>query len=171
MRPGPIRPGDLLQPGRHGLGLAVASMRPGPIRPGDEQNRREMAGEFLIRFNEARADSPGRSRPAPQPRQLGLASMRPGPIRPGDAQGRGEHPPGSGGFNEARADSPGRSWRRPCRGSPPRCFNEARADSPGRLLTRPPVLVRSRPASMRPGPIRPGDSHDITGLSGPLELQ
>ena len=67
------------------------------------------------------------------------ASMRPGPIRPGDLQVSARlesgHHVAMVGFNEARADSPGRVPRQvSCdgRGSPSR-------------------------ASMRPGPIRPGD--------------
>ena len=36
-------------------------------------------------------------------------------------------------------------------------FNEARADSPGRLATGVPSEYRAVEASMRPGPIRPGD--------------
>ena len=61
MRPGPIRPGDLilkLSPSA----MVVASMRPGPIRPGD-------LGDHAL----------AEPRPA--------ASMRPGPIRPGDSGG------------------------------------------------------------------------------------
>ena len=109
-------------------------MRPGPIRPGD--------GGLLTRwsmdsssFNEARADSPGRSEDDAVHDSAGTgASMRPGPIRPGDCGRFGDQPvlvPAR--FNEARADSPGRFPLSVWRAAGVRdCFNEARADSPGR---------------------------------------
>ena len=84
-------------------------MRPGPIRPGDLGYACYNAGLGWIRFNEARADSPGRSDP------------------PDDTHPRGQR------------------------------FNEARADSPGRFRPHPYELQLALDASMRPGPIRPGD--------------
>ena len=90
--------------------------------------------------------------------------MRPGPIRPGDnaeLTAIGEH---LRGFNEARADSPGRCrGNRPCPG-PPNRFNEARADSPGRYRPSDAVQEDVTGASMRPGPIRPGDKGEATHL-------
>ena len=60
-------------------------MRPGPIRPGDPHRPLLLNTELWARFNEARADSPGRYRD------------------------RGTLVRGGGkSFNEARADSPGR---------------------------------------------------------------
>ena len=109
-------------------------MRPGPIRPGDygggRGNRREGP-----RFNEARADSPGR-----------LLTRK---IKGGVTVG----------FNEARADSPGRLSRARFRAVPFKaCFNEARADSPGRFgAAAAAAKAAKETASMRPGPIRPGD--------------
>ena len=132
MRPGPIRPGD----GPLGVLFALlvqASMRPGPIRPGDlgEAGRDRPPDP---RFNEARADSPGRcDDPYGQDAAADCASMRPGPIRPGDGAASTSESGMSSSFNEARADSPGRccSTRMP-RSKTMKSFNEARADSPGR---------------------------------------
>ena len=59
MRPGPIRPGDGMSDDQSVLDN-VASMRPGPIRPGDRSLT--VVDRFnSASFNEARADSPGRS--------------------------------------------------------------------------------------------------------------
>ena len=164
MRPGPIRPGDPVaesgsvpdgrslelgfnearadSPGRfrcYAVSVPMttalpASMRPGPIRPGDPLQPSRHRPRKPKRFNEARADSPGRC----------LHDTMPGPSVTHAA-----------GFNEARADSPEASRARDqCR----HCFNEARADSPGRCpawWTE--TTIRASYASMRPGPIRPGD--------------
>ena len=66
-------------------------------------------------------------------------------------------------FNEARADSPGRLSEADRNTLVTLGFNEARADSPG----RPDGIGGEQPfefASMRPGPIRPGDeTHLVTG--------
>ena len=132
MRPGPIRPGDKILEQSLTESM-LASMRPGPIRPGDT------AEVFLaaVAVN---------------------ASMRPGPIRPGDPRPVASALPRWPGFNEARADSPGR-WplRRYIRQMTKYRFNEARADSPGRYPRPPRHVLRHPEASMRPGPIRPGD--------------
>ena len=63
-------------------------MRPGPIRPGDPKRGHD--GEPVSwRFNEARADSPGRLGDHKHDLRRHLrASMRPGPIRPGDRKDR-----------------------------------------------------------------------------------
>ena len=50
-------------------------MRPGPIRPGDVGWRTAMV-QGSTRFNEARADSPGRSRAQARERYGERASMR-----------------------------------------------------------------------------------------------
>ena len=82
MRPGPIRPGDEREDKIAGV-RTEASMRPGPIRPGDGTSGPH--GASSRRFNEARADSPGRlGLQRDVARQAIVASMRPGPIRPGD---------------------------------------------------------------------------------------
>ena len=108
MRPGPIRPGDLVRIGSRASPKGGASMRPGPIRPGDSPVRGN-AGDCRRRFNEARADSPGRSLGARSLREAVLpASMRPGPIRPGDHCTDRKEWFRWKSFNEARADSPGR---------------------------------------------------------------
>ena len=133
-----------------------ASMRPGPIRPGDGAVKYRPPGSTR-RFNEARADSPGRWRKGRTTlSQFPLASMRPGPIRPGD------HPLRPGRTRPASASMrpgpirPG-DHRGPCGGTGDGPgFNEARADSPGRFLRRRHSLA-DEIASMRPGPIRPGD--------------
>ena len=88
----------------------VASMRPGPIRPGDA-SWTGWRSRIRLRFNEARADSPGRYEDLEAYSGdvfLG-ASMRPGPIRPGDILAFELQDLDTRRFNEARADSPGRS--------------------------------------------------------------
>ena len=92
MRPGPIRPGKFRNPytyrGRPGWCMR-ASMRPGPIRPGILiAGCRADVDPCAYRFNEARANSPGKYRPS-RGRSLcraldRIASMRPGLIRPGN---------------------------------------------------------------------------------------
>ena len=164
MRPGPIRPGDSASSSRllpttprfneawadsPGRCRTCSPWRRGASRfnearadsPGRYPVCRRRSGRCSPSFNEARADSPGRSatrRGSWTPRATRF--MRPGPIRPGDA---GEQPTT---FPMSR-----------------RSFNEARADSPGRLFShagdgeRVQHRSRIRAASMRPGPIRPGD--------------
>ena len=111
-------------------------------------------------FNEARADSPGKSvAVAVLEVDVRTASMRPGLIRPGNgarsAAFRAGRPrasmrpglirPGNmprpwrvsrrfGCFNEARADSPGKLAVGALAKTPIPGFNEARADSPGKSL-------------------------------------
>ncbi len=142
MRPGPTRPGNLAQRlPEHADDHA--SMRPGPTRPGNvvsrpreppvptsfNEARADSPGKSegmgvgdlgLVRFNEARADSPGKYGQRREPRhQDVLASMRPGPTRPGNGS-------------------------RPCAlAAQSACFNEARADSPGKLLALAAIPGRS----------------------------
>ena len=134
MRPGPIRPGDP-EGGTGDSGVSrQASMRPGPIRPGDGITGMP-PGSLAPRFNEARADSPGRYIPDGRGvEHLYLASMRPGPIRPGDLAWTEEH------HDHIRSAS--------MRPGPIRPGDRDRST----------VVPASAPASMRPGPIRPGDA-------------
>ena len=81
MRPGRIRPGNLVDPGVT-TRKANASMRPGRIRPGNAK-----PGDYL-RY------------------QLIHASMRPGRIRPGNCACGSSHVSVWGCFNEAGADPP-----------------------------------------------------------------
>ena len=51
-------------------------------------------------------------------------------------------------------------------------FNEARADSPGEITTEPGDTMAAAPtASMRPGPIRPGDHGEEHGEEQAHALQ
>ena len=122
-------------------------MRPGRIRPGNASRR-----AHILRgdqgFNEARADSPGKSASRIiAPNGVLGASMRPGRIRPGNLISRYPTSTPWPGFNEARADSPGKclfsEWNR-----------------------------RSVPsASMRPGRIRPGNTRLQGGGEASKTLQ
>ena len=149
MRPGPISPGNL---GRYNPHLhAGASMRPGPISPGNNPPDRGNDLQFQASMRPGPISPGNRGRHPPVHRDE--CSMRPGPISPGNGT---LQPARAGRFNEARADQPGKSDRA---GHPILYrFNEARADQPGKCHRR----VRARPrrasASMRPGPISPGNS-------------
>ena len=78
-----MRPGNLVLNGHHVAAYPLASMRPGPMRPGN-QTAGQPDNPAFQRFNEARADAPGK------PSTRGRAGRR------------------KTGFNEARADAPGK---------------------------------------------------------------
>ena len=117
MRPGLIHPGNpsATQAVRRQL-ISEASMRPGLIHPGNPVKRPKHSSiASRTRFNEARADSPGKSGPiacagTPKIRDR-PASMRPGLIHPGNRwqyRLQASNTAVASSFNEARADSPGK---------------------------------------------------------------
>ena len=171
---------------------AGASMRPGRICPGKHGASRTR-GCHPRRFNEARANLPGKAYPCGSPalrsksfkrpgricpgkhptavpcRDGDGASMRPGRICPGkwlcpvDVSSRGHS------FNEARANLPGKADddARVCAGDTG--FNEARANLPGKetspkVFDRQQVAVPFATAEVGDGPWNVS-CHSLPGLS------
>ena len=130
--------------------IADASMRPGLNRPGNTGTASlEKLDRSQARFNEARAESPGKSE-VEEDRSVAGASMRPGLNRPGNIRGRLK-PTGEASMRPG-LNRPGNNAR-PDR---PR-FNEARAGT-GKCRHH---------ASMRPGLNRPGNTPCPKCLSNP----
>ena len=172
MRPGPIGPGNRVALS-DGERIFLASMRPGPIGPG---NASGLARRFSrhARFNEARPNWAGKLVVADLRLLAGVpASMRPGPIGPGNVRHITNLKIVHHRFNEARPNwagkSVGRKWRR---AGSRTSFNEARPNWAGKSV---PILLTqtlSNVASMRPGPIGPGNTPGCrTGATGRLRLQ
>ena len=159
-----------------------ASMRPGPIGPGNGPSGRRIRrkrrcfnearpnwagkypdffrdfGDFSAGFNEARPNWAGKlAARQHEVRTRLLASMRPGPIGPGNSLIRRLIAVRLGCFNEARPNWAGKCRRRRgTRGPPPR-FNEARPNWAGKWKEPAPGRKYPPLASMRPGPIGPGN--------------
>ena len=139
----------MIQKGRR-HGLHGASMRPGLNRPGNSRwPGVPSAARDRLRFNEARAESPGKCKPdrgAGSSAGSGAASMRPGLNRPGNAVfTRPEHA-------RTHADAS----MRPGLNRP---GNHVAVDA-GRVRPDAPNLEL---ASMRPGLNRPGNSPARSG--------
>ena len=160
MRPGRIRPGNVC----FQLVTALLRQRFNEARadsPGKNCWSWTPASAPLTGFNEARADSPGKCLPlVARLHHVADASMRPGRIRPGNRANVGESFVGPGASMRPGRIRPGNlsgSWYVRRQSNPG--FNEARADSPGKCGRQGPGQAGAgRQASMRPGRIRPGNA-------------
>ena len=92
MRPGRIRPGSAESKTRRKPGFTRFNEARADS-PGKSESRNELLRLEVGRFNEARADSPGKFLPALiGDASITPASMRPGRIRPGSIFGGGPSP-------------------------------------------------------------------------------